>query len=69
MAEPLPPHPDRWKPATLVLVPGADGHEGQIQWDGMVIYVRRWHRAASGVVKCELQHQADAAMQALVDAR
>lgn len=53
------PHPDRWLPATLVLVPGDHGHHGTLTYDGVTVYVRKWVQPTKGVVKAELQWAGD----------
>lgn len=53
------PIPHAWRPATLTLTPGPTGHEGVLTLDGVTVLVRGWHKAASGVVRFECQHEGD----------
>ena len=54
-----PPTPTAWKPATLALTPGADGHHGTMTLDGVVVHVRGWKKGGDGVVVFDCQFESD----------
>lgn len=64
----LPPFPDAWLPLTITATPdGKGGAEGVLSIGPATYILRGWHRAASGVLKGEVQAPRDAAFEEYMD--
>ena len=64
----LPPFDDQWVPLTLTATPDGNGKaEGVLTVGGAIYHVRGWHRAASGVLKAEVQAVRSAEWEAYLD--
>lgn len=63
----LPPFPDGWSDLTLIVSQGPDGIGGTLTIGGAAYHVRGWHRAASGVLKAEVQAIRDPEWEAYLE--